>query len=991
MPFPKEIAENIIAAFKYLQEKQLTGDAEQLANFSPIFNDSKWKLWPLVAITELQEQQTNNHTLKPFYDFLSSTFKIIRQKFQPLPNMKADKIISARAKSTIAIMRIALFIAYKNLPPEKQDRNLYQSMHNSFDQTGHAAIQELEKELGLKIAEDKIPVDQKKVKKETIELTELTRKSNAISPLTDNLENNVKNALDYLEENQLNNDPKKLADFYETYYQLVIGGHQAGKTLQTQKNLKPFFDFMNQVTVIRKNSSDPDSKETITTERLPIIRLALLTAYAKIPRKQQSDELYQRMYGGADKVDYAVIKKFYPQFIAPTDLEENLPPVKSSKVAGVTDEKLQLSGPLQEWDNYIDEIITIEQQQLGDVSSDIVASGTFNEISFSSTDVVLQGSETPLQVAINEPKEQKDESKHDAQYRITQNEKALKLLGYHDLQHSARLATPLMYDVTGARIAERAGKGSLEDALKSASPLKIISYIDQAIDGISLLHENWIAHRDIKPDNMLVGNDDRLLISDLDTLRPVTQEGHARAINSETGEPGNESVPACIYTPDYAAPEIYKKNEKGEIIAGYKGNPHLLAIDVYALGRSIFEMLGRLPAPSNNAEKEMLQQLSILASHMTQEDPTHRPTMAAVKVQFQQIVSQAKGKAYFDALHHKYSDRLERFSKDDDQGYYLPMRTKGNVFNVSSVQAITVKLKTAQNMLYALQDDGNWKSADNKLRAAQSTVRVLDDLSRTITERIKKMQDDLNTLTPAINKIKEMTDKERENPEIIKIVSTWHYLTGLSEKLSEMNGSIGGQKEALATKIPSIEVEAGAEKIKDQQANEQARVIRANGKHEAVAERDKAVAARRQQIAYLTEVSAQCYKEKNLAKEEHLPFVLGALLKVDAKQLQNVLIQANQTKQAHSFALFRKKPTELDSVIRLLAEQEKNVPAIVESLKRLIHTTGGQQFKEELGKQAASCLQACVKQQMAYLNVSPEPSPEPEVNRKPPLPPTPRV
>ncbi len=116
--------------------------------------------------------------------------------------------------------------------------------------------------------------------------------------------------------------------------------------------------------------------------------------------------------------------------------------------------------------------------------------------------------------------------------------------------------------------------GSLQDILKRA-PLpvgEVVAYGSQIADALDYAHQRKVVHRDVKPANMLVHSDGRLMLSDfglakvLDKSRPNVSRGRPDA-----------------GTPEYMAPEQ---------IEGQTDERS----DIYALGVVLYLLLtGHLP------------------------------------------------------------------------------------------------------------------------------------------------------------------------------------------------------------------------------------------------------------------------------------------------------------------------------------------------------------------------------------------------------------
>ncbi len=100
-----------------------------------------------------------------------------------------------------------------------------------------------------------------------------------------------------------------------------------------------------------------------------------------------------------------------------------------------------------------------------------------------------------------------------------------------------------------------------------------------AARGLAALHHAGFVHRDVKPDNVLVAHDGRVLLADL---------GLAKRIEADDGDTGLTQTGAIVGTPKYLAPER---------VAGHPGG---VRADVYALAAMTLEVLrqstGDVPA-----------------------------------------------------------------------------------------------------------------------------------------------------------------------------------------------------------------------------------------------------------------------------------------------------------------------------------------------------------------------------------------------------------
>ena len=143
-------------------------------------------------------------------------------------------------------------------------------------------------------------------------------------------------------------------------------------------------------------------------------------------------------------------------------------------------------------------------------------------------------------------------------------------------------------------------------------------YARQLASGLTYLHRHNIVHRDIKPDNILLDNDDNVYLSDFGVSEMLDSEGDGMV----TGSQG---------TPAFFSPELCR----GE------GAVHGKAVDIWALGVTLFVLLfGKLPFFGSNVEEIMsnIQNTSLqfpadadpdwknLLSQMLNKDPNKRLT-----------------------------------------------------------------------------------------------------------------------------------------------------------------------------------------------------------------------------------------------------------------------------------------------------------------------------------------------------------------------------
>jgi serine/threonine protein kinase len=145
-----------------------------------------------------------------------------------------------------------------------------------------------------------------------------------------------------------------------------------------------------------------------------------------------------------------------------------------------------------------------------------------------------------------------------------------------------------------------------------ASLARILPDVKQVAEALQYAHDQKLIHRDVKPENMLVGADQQILLSDFG-LAVVAQSTRHQKLQKPFG------------TLPYMAPEQLQ------------GQPRF-ASDQYSLGIVIYEWLcGSLPFPGSNAEEIMLQHMNVSPPSMYERAPSVTPAV-------ERIVQQALAK-----------------------------------------------------------------------------------------------------------------------------------------------------------------------------------------------------------------------------------------------------------------------------------------------------------------------------------------------------------
>src|SRR2546426_1449303 len=146
--------------------------------------------------------------------------------------------------------------------------------------------------------------------------------------------------------------------------------------------------------------------------------------------------------------------------------------------------------------------------------------------------------------------------------------------------HIVRVLEFGMEERTAFLVMHYAPNGTIRQHHPPGQPLplaRVVQYVKQVASALQYAHDHHIIHRDVKPENMLLGRNNEILLSDFG-LAVVRQDSQL------TGLPGRAGTTA------YTAPEQLQ------------GKP-CLASDQYALGVVVYEWLtGTLPFKGSDQE-----------------------------------------------------------------------------------------------------------------------------------------------------------------------------------------------------------------------------------------------------------------------------------------------------------------------------------------------------------------------------------------------------
>jgi predicted ATPase/class 3 adenylate cyclase len=176
----------------------------------------------------------------------------------------------------------------------------------------------------------------------------------------------------------------------------------------------------------------------------------------------------------------------------------------------------------------------------------------------------------------------------------------------------------------------------------------LVSYVKQVADALQYAHEHKIIHRDVKPENLLLGRREEVLLSDFGLATIAHSTGSLSTSAQGTGG-----------TIAYMAPEQIK------------GHPRT-ASDQYALGAMVYEWLcGQRPFDGSLSEV-MVQHLSMPPPPLRERVPTISPTV-------EQVVLRALAKDPNErfASVASFAQALEQACREDASGQTLPLLASG--------------------------------------------------------------------------------------------------------------------------------------------------------------------------------------------------------------------------------------------------------------------------------------------------------------------------
>lgn len=178
------------------------------------------------------------------------------------------------------------------------------------------------------------------------------------------------------------------------------------------------------------------------------------------------------------------------------------------------------------------------------------------------------------------------------------------IVGVIDVFEEHQTAYMVMEYVKGETLKEKIQR----DGFMNELPAMLLT--TQLLDAVSEIHKKGVLHRDIKPDNILITSENRVVLIDFGSAREFAE--------------GKSTSTKAIFTPSYAPPEQYSEKAK-------RGP----STDIYALGATLYFVLtGEKPItatdrtfenliPPHQINPKVSSQLSsivMVAMEMKQED-----------------------------------------------------------------------------------------------------------------------------------------------------------------------------------------------------------------------------------------------------------------------------------------------------------------------------------------------------------------------------------
>ncbi len=232
------------------------------------------------------------------------------------------------------------------------------------------------------------------------------------------------------------------------------------------------------------------------------------------------------------------------------------------------------------------------------------------------------------------------------------------------------------------------------------APAEAVPIVREVCAAISAAHAAGVVHRDLKPDNVLLGNDGRVVVTDFGIARALAVGG--RSTNTLGGVVG---------TPEYMAPE---QVEGASDIDG--------RADIYALGAMMYELFTGQPAWSGDTP------YVIAAARLVRPPPDPRTVMPSLPSGLAEVVMRCMAK-----------DRAARFATADDLSLSLLQASASESVKstdpadppISRRPALDLRARSAADKTVAVLPFHNGGSPEDAYLADGLTDDLIDMLSMT--------------------------------------------------------------------------------------------------------------------------------------------------------------------------------------------------------------------------------------------------------------------